>query len=250
MKPEFCQHTMNPLSRREALASLSAGFGFLAFAGLTSAQPADASKTSALAPRKPDFEARAKRVIFLCMRGGPSHVDTLDYKPRLKQDHERPSSYGTPWMGSPWEFKQHGDSGLWISELLPNIADHADELCLLRGMHCDQPAHAQAMIQMHTGNFQFVRPSVGAWSLYGLGTEIRTCQGSSRSIHRRRLAVLRITEVRFFQPLSRAQNSPYRIAASEIGASTDCVAEKPTRTASTTRLTSNFLKRHSGVSSI
>ncbi|MBL6707580.1 MAG: DUF1501 domain-containing protein [Planctomycetaceae bacterium] len=168
---------MNPLSRREALASLSAGFGFLAFAGLTSAQPADASKTSALAPRKPDFEARAKRVIFLCMRGGPSHVDTLDYKPRLKQDHERPSSYGTPWMGSPWEFKQHGDSGLWISELLPNIADHADELCLLRGMHCDQPAHAQAMIQMHTGNFQFVRPSVGAWSLYGLGTENQNLPG-------------------------------------------------------------------------
>lgn len=177
MKSPLCQHIVNPVSRRDALRSLSAGLGFLAFAGLASAQAAEENKTSALSPREPHFEPKAKRVIFLCMRGGPSHVDTLDYKPRLKQDHGRSSNYGTPWMSSPWEFKQRGDSGLWISELLPNIADQADELCLLRGMHCDQPAHAQAMVQMHTGNFQFVRPSVGAWSLYGLGTENQNLPG-------------------------------------------------------------------------
>ena len=111
------------------------------------------------------------------MRGGPSHVDTVDYKPRLKQDHGRASSYGTPWMGSPWAFQQHGQSGLWLSELLPNIVEQADELCLLHGMHCDQPAHAQAMLQMHTGHFQFVRPSMGAWTLYGLGTENQNLPG-------------------------------------------------------------------------
>ncbi|MDA0588481.1 MAG: DUF1501 domain-containing protein [Planctomycetota bacterium] len=177
MKPPFCHNMTTSLSRRDALKSLSAGFGFLAFAGLSSAQAAEENKNSALAPRVPHFEPKAKRVIFLCMRGGPSHVDTLDYKPRLKRDHGRASSYGTPWMASPWEFKQHGQSGLWISELLPNLARHADDLCLLRGMHCDQPAHAQAMVQMHTGNFQFVRPSVGAWTLYGLGTENQNLPG-------------------------------------------------------------------------
>ena len=177
MKTRFCHHrTTAALSRRDALKSLSAGFGLLAFAGLASAQTTE-EKTSALSPREPHFEPRAKRVIFLCMRGGPSHVDTLDYKPRLKQDHGRPSSYGTPWMASPWNFKQHGDSGLWMSELLPNLAEHADDLCLLRGMHCDQPAHAQAMLQMHTGHFQSVRPSMGAWTLYGLGTENQNLPG-------------------------------------------------------------------------
>ncbi|WP_044303292.1 DUF1501 domain-containing protein, partial [Rhodopirellula sallentina] len=113
----------------------------------------------------------------LCMRGGPSHVDTFDYKPRLKTDHGRASNYGSPWCSSPWKFKQRGDSGLWISDLFPNVANQADEMCLLRGMHCDQPAHAQAMLQMHTGTFQFVRPSLGAWSLYGLGTENQNLPG-------------------------------------------------------------------------
>jgi hypothetical protein len=173
----LCPSRSTTLSRREALKSLSSGFGFLAFAGLAAAQAAEETTGSALAPRKPHFEPKVKRVIFLCMRGGPSHVDTLDYKPRLKQDHGRASSYGSPWMASPWNFRQHGDSGLWISELLPEIASHADDLCLLRGMHCDQPAHAQAMLQMHTGHFQFVRPSMGAWTLYGLGTENQNLPG-------------------------------------------------------------------------
>ncbi len=158
--------------------AMSAGFGYLAFAGMASAQAAeDEREKSLLAPRAPHFEPRAKRVIFLCMRGGPSHIDTFDYKPRLKQDHGRPSGNGTPWCASPWDFKQHGQSGLWISELFPNIGKQADELCMLRGMHCDQPAHAQAFVQMHTGSFQFVRPSMGAWALYGLGTENQNLPG-------------------------------------------------------------------------
>lgn len=175
--PTYCCRRTNTLSRRDALRNLSGGFGMLAFAGLASVQAQEEKPKSALAPKKPHFEPKAKRVIFLCMRGGPSHVDTVDYKPRLKQDHGRASSYGTPWMGSPWEFQQHGQSGLWLSELLPNLAEQADELCLLHGMHCDQPAHAQAMLQMHTGHFQFVRPSMGAWTLYGLGTENQNLPG-------------------------------------------------------------------------
>jgi hypothetical protein len=125
-----------------------------------------------LAPKEPHFPARAKRVIFLCMRGGPSHVDTFDYKPQLLADHGKAGNRrrGT-LLGSPWEFRQRGKGGLWISDLLPNIAEMADELCLLRGMHTDQPVHPRAMTLLHTGNAQFVRPSLGAWTLYGLGTE-------------------------------------------------------------------------------
>lgn len=175
MKHCICSNRLTSFSRRDALRTLSAGFGYLAFAG-TAAAEAD-QQPSTLTARKPHFEPRARRVIFLCMRGGPSHVDTFDYKPRLKQDHGQASSYGSPLCASPWKFNQHGESGLWISELFPNLAEHADDLCLLHGMHCDQPAHAQAFIQMHTGNFQSVRPSLGAWSLYGLGNESQNLPG-------------------------------------------------------------------------
>lgn len=159
MNPRFCSNRTTSISRRDALRTLSAGFGYLAFAGLAAAD--NASQTSALTGRKPHFAPRAKRVIVQCMRGGPSHVDTFDYKPRLKLAHGKPSNYGSPWCASPWKFNQHGDSGMWISELFPNVARHADDLCLLNGMHCDQPAHAQAFIQMHTGNIQSVRPVAG-----------------------------------------------------------------------------------------
>ena len=157
------------------MQTLSAGFGLLAFAGLSAAQATEA--VSPLNPKRPHSEPKAKRVIFLCMRGGPSHVDTFDYKPRLAADHGKASNYGSPWCASPWGFKQRGQSGLWISDLFPNVAQHADELCLLRSIHCDQPWHAQAMLQMHTGSFQFVRPSFGAWTLYGLGTENQNLPG-------------------------------------------------------------------------
>ena len=135
------------------------------------------AESSLLTPREPHFEGRAKRVIFLCMRGGPSHVDTFDYKPQLAKDYGRPSNYGTSWCKSAFRFSQHGASGLWISELFPNLARQADELCMLHAMHCDQPSHAQANLQLHTGSFQQVRPSMGAWTLYGLGTENQNLPG-------------------------------------------------------------------------
>jgi hypothetical protein len=172
---DYCNHRVRLFSRRDMLRTLSAGFGYLAFAGLASADSPPTA--SVLLPRSPHFPPRAKRVIFLCMRGGPSHVDTFDYKPRLIKDDGKVAEAGVPWRASPWTFRQRGRSGLWISDLFPNVAEIADDLCLLRGMHCDQPAHAQAFIQMHTGSAQFVRPSMGAWTLYGLGTENQNLPG-------------------------------------------------------------------------
>ena len=159
-------------SRRQILQNASAGFGYLAFAGLSNVRAADDSTdNNPLALKKPHFPARAKHVIFLCMAGGPSHVDSFDYKPRLAKDHGKPGKYGGALMKSPWKFRQRGRSGLWISDLFQNVAEHADELTLIRSMQCDQPVHPGAMTQMHTGTAQFIRPSFGAWSLYGLGTE-------------------------------------------------------------------------------
>jgi hypothetical protein len=166
MSMEFPAHFF---SRREMLKTLSCGFGYLAFAGL--AARAAAAEAGPLAPKAPHFPAKAKRVIFLTMRGGPSHVDTFDHKPRLSADHGAPGKRpGTKLLGSKWKFAPQGKSGLWISELFPSLAKHADDLCLVRSMQTDLPSHPQAFLKMHTGNSQFVRPSLGAWTLYGLGT--------------------------------------------------------------------------------
>jgi hypothetical protein len=173
---------MNPthtFSRRAALKSAAAGFGYLAFAGLSTFA---AEKNNPHGPKKTHFPARAKRVIFLCMEGAPSHVDTFDYKPKLpsldgkNMPRTRARAFARV-LASPWKFKQHGKSGLWISELFPELAKQADKLCLLRGMHTDVPAHSQAFLQMHTGIFQFKRPSMGAWAFYGLGTENENLPG-------------------------------------------------------------------------
>ena len=178
------------LSRRRLLQTVSSGFGWLAFSGLAATASASQRRLSRqeedesgqksvnpLAPREPHFPARAKRVIFLCMRGGPSHVDTFDYKPQLTADNGKPGKRRGNLLGSPWKFRQHGTGGLWISELLPEIAGMADDLCLLRGMHTDLPVHPRAMTALHTGSTQFVRPSLGAWTLYGLGSENESMPG-------------------------------------------------------------------------
>lgn len=130
-----------------------------------------------LKPKQPHFAARAKRVIFLCMGGGPSHVDSFDYKPELERDHGKSGRYGGKLLKSRWRFRQRGESGLWISDLFPEVAKLADDLTLLRSMQCDQPVHSGALTQMHTGTAQFIRPSFGAWSLYGLGSENKSLPG-------------------------------------------------------------------------
>lgn len=162
-------------SRRTALKSLSSGFGYLAFAGLAQAASGRPGQSS-LAAKTTHFPASAKRVIFLSMNGGPSHVDLFDHKPKLADLEGRTTAESAiagnkGLMPSPFEFSQHGDSGMWFSELCPHVAKHADDICLINSMHTDLPNHSQAFIQMHTGSFQFTRPSLGAWSLYGLGTE-------------------------------------------------------------------------------
>ncbi len=170
-------------SRRAALKAAASGFGYLAFAGLSTWAAERERPTAAagpLAPKPPHFPARAKRVIFLCMEGGPSHVDTFDYKPRLTTDAGRrfgDGFRGGQLMPSAWKFNRHGQSGLWISELFPEVARHADDLCVINSMQTDLPNHPQAFAQMHTGAFQFRRPSVGAWTLYGLGTENQDLPG-------------------------------------------------------------------------
>ena len=171
----MCNNRQMLLSRRDTLKGLSAGFGYMAFAGLAS----QAAVISPLAPRRPHFVPKAKRVIFCCMRGGPSHVDTFDHKPALVRDKgkELPKFRNRKLMPSPWEFKRHGQSGLQVSELFPNLAQHADDLCLLNGMYSSVPAHPQSFLQLHTGSFQFVRPSMGSWVLYGLGSENQNLPG-------------------------------------------------------------------------
>lgn len=158
-------------TRRQAIQTMSASFGSLAMAAMTAPEVLAERSDNPLAPRKAHFEASAKHVIVLSMGGAPSHVDTFDYKPSLQKSNGKTGGdRASKLMGSQWEFNQHGDSGLWISSLFPNLSRQADELCLLRGMHCDQPSHRQATQAAHTGSSQFIRPSLGAWSVYGLGT--------------------------------------------------------------------------------
>ena len=169
-------------TRRDALKSLATGFGYTALAAMCAQQQARAADSNPLVVRPPHFKARAKRVIFMFMQGGPSQVDTFDYKPQLEKDDGKPAPRqdvggDRVWLKSPWKFAQHGESGLWISELFPHLAKQADHLCLLNGMHADTPNHAPATVQWHTGSTNFVRPSVGSWVLYGLGTENQEMPG-------------------------------------------------------------------------
>jgi hypothetical protein len=160
-------------SRRQFLRTASCGFGMVALADLW-ARVAPADPTNPLAAKPPHFPPRAQRVIFMFMAGAPSHVDTFDYKPRLQTDNGKPvdaKGKSRKYLQSPFRFSQCGNSGLWLPETFPHLAGHADDLCLLNSMYTDLPAHANATIMMHTGNFRFERPSMGSWMLYGLGTE-------------------------------------------------------------------------------
>ena len=126
------------------------------------------------------FPARVKRIIFLFMHGGPSHVDTFDYKPELERLHGQPLPIPKPriqfaqtgnLLKSPWAFKQYGETGTWVSDLFPHVAAHADELTFIKSLHGSNEAHGGALLKIHTGSDTFVRPSMGAWISYGLGTE-------------------------------------------------------------------------------
>jgi Protein of unknown function (DUF1501) len=169
-------------NRREMLQRAGAGFGSLALAALLADETRAAAPANLLAPRKPHFEARAKRVIFLFMPGGPSQVDTFDPKPELTKRNGKPSpklylGQKRNLLASPWKFQKHGKSGLEVSELFPHVASQVDRLCLLRGMVADDVNHPGGCLQMNTGERVATRPSLGSWVTYGLGTENQNLPG-------------------------------------------------------------------------
>lgn len=166
-------------SRRSLLRTSSAGFGYLALAGLLRQTGVRAAAPQPLAPKKPALPAKAKRIIFIFMEGAMSGVDTIDYKPELQKNHGKSGPGGGTLTASKFGFKQYGQTGTWFSDLLPNIGSHADKMCWLRGLHTDTPAHPQAVVQLHTGsaNAALTRPSMGSWLLYGLGTDNQDLPG-------------------------------------------------------------------------
>ena len=192
MKPCGCHQFTPVFTRREMLRISAAGFGSLALASLLGDEQGAARSTPTasrperardpLAPKPPLLAARAKRVIFLFMHGGPSQVDTFDYKPLLERDHGKPLPFAKPrvfssqtghLLRSPWKFRQHGRSGAWVSDLFPHLATRVDDLCFLKGMHGSNSRHGGALLELHTGSDTFVRPSMGSWISYGLGSENR-----------------------------------------------------------------------------
>ncbi len=178
----------NAYSRRSMIRSLVGGS--MLFPAIVSElcaddRPAAGGDGDPLAPRPPHFVPRAKRVIFCNMSGGASHVDSFDYKPKLFEDHNKSFQVPAKMLAAfapnnrvvekyfkrpQWDFKQRGQSGLWISELFPHVAQCADDLCLIRSMRNDHPDHFQATLGIHTGSVTFARPSIGSWVSYGLGT--------------------------------------------------------------------------------
>ncbi|HAA72480.1 MAG: sulfatase [Planctomycetaceae bacterium] len=174
-----------PFSRRQMLRRCNIGFGSLALASILGDPARGATAGSpAQAAGAPHHAPRAKRMIFLFMKGGPSQMDTFDPKPQLQKDHGKPLPIDRPRLlfhstadsnnklfASPWSFRQHGQSGLPVSSLFPQIASCVDDLCVIRSLHGTNPAHGGATLKMHTGSDTFIRPSLGSWLSYGLGTE-------------------------------------------------------------------------------
>lgn len=171
------------ISRRQMLSRSAVGFGSLALASLLADESgANPTVVDPLAAKAPHFPARAKRVIFLFMKGGPSHLDTFDPKPLLERDDGKPLPFAKPrvqfaptgnLLKSPWKFQQHGQSGSWVSELFPHFSQCVDDVCFIHSVHGTNPAHGGALLKLHTGSDNFVRPSIGSWVTYGLGTENR-----------------------------------------------------------------------------
>src|SRR5688572_13974647 len=174
-------------SRREMLKRCGCGFGYLAFSSIFAAIARDAlAAKSPLAMRDPHFTPKAKRVIFLFMSGGPSHVDTFDPKPALAKNNGKPLPFEMPklvrtktgnLLQSPLKFAKHGKCGTEVSELFPHVAKRADDLCVIRSMVADNINHNGACLQMNTGEQAFSRPSLGSWLLYGLGSENQNLPG-------------------------------------------------------------------------
>src|SRR5947209_9229664 len=174
------------ISRREVLRRCGMGFGLVGLADLFCADSARAADAvSPLAPKRPHFAPRAKRVVHLFMNGGPSQVDTFDPKPALDKYHGKPlpnpnlrterKTAGA--MRSPYKFKRYGKSGIEVSEIFAHTAELIDDLCIIRSMHADVPNHEPSLMLMNCGDGRLPRPSMGAWITYGLGSENQNLPG-------------------------------------------------------------------------
>ena len=183
-------HSMQPFprTRRGFLRSIGGGFGSVAMAAMAAEQAMMAGTQNPLSPKTPHFKPKAKRVILLWMQGGPSQMDLFDYKPRLKSEAGKQVPFKlnsnterfektARLMPPVADFKQTGQSGMWMSDMMPSFAQKVDELCFLRSLQTDSPAHPGAIRLFQSGSLQFVRPSLGSWILYGLGTENQNLPG-------------------------------------------------------------------------
>lgn len=175
-------------SRRDLLRRSACGFGNLALLSLLAdSGAAETVQAGPLTSKSPHFPATAKRVIFLFMHGGVSHVDTFDPKPKLTELNGQPLPVAKPkfefaptgnLLASPWKFQPYGESGIEVSELFPQIGSCIDDICVVRSMNGgDQVSHGPALLNINTGSGVFARPSLGAWTLYGLGTENQNLPG-------------------------------------------------------------------------
>lgn len=189
-------------NRRQMLQHSACGFGALALAGLcrqdslASDQADDGGPKGSLPGAggvltEPHFRPLAKRMIFIFMQGGPSHVDTFDYKPRLAQDDGKSFEFADARvraktrakksshkvMKSPWGFQRYGETDRWVSDLFPHTAQHVDKMCMVHSMHTEGVAHGPATLFLHCGATNFIRPSMGSWITYGLGTENQNLPG-------------------------------------------------------------------------
>ncbi len=190
MKEEKKSIGKKKMSRRAMLRDAASGFGILSLATLLAEESnlrAENLPVNPLAPKSPHFTPKAKRVIFLFMHGGPSSIDTFDPKPRLYRDHGKPlpinrplafdDEEAGPLMKPLWDFKHYGESGLPVSDLFPHVGTRADDLCVIRSMVGEGVDHGAALLQTFTGSSTFIRPSLGAWTIYGLGTENQNLPG-------------------------------------------------------------------------
>lgn len=185
--PRCPGHAPASTTRRSFLRSASLGFGWMAFADMAARAAAAETPKTSRGPQ-PHFAPRAKHVIFLFMDGGVSHVDTLDYKPELAKRHGQPAQLkadkrsqaadaNRKWLKNLWEFKQRGESGLWVSDLLPHLAGCADDVCVIKSLVGEIALHGQQALLLHTGRLIGAGPSLGSWTSYGLGTENQNLPG-------------------------------------------------------------------------
>ena len=177
-----CRRFFQPLTRREMLLRCANGFGAVALASLLHQD----GRAGPMTPRRPHFPAKARSVIFLYMDGGPSQMDTFDPKPQLDREHGQPPRFRVERtqfnnngnvLKSPWRFHRYGQSGIPVSELFPHVAQHVDDLAIVRSMVSNFSEHTSANYFLHTGNGQQGRPSMGAWATYGLGSECDNLPG-------------------------------------------------------------------------